>query len=181
MFRGCGCSSGISSREAQARAEHHQSPQKLSRNLKKPYSLCLCSGAMDAAVASAAERHRRELNTTKALKNPQETLNLVCVVFRGHGCSSGVSRREAQARAEHHQSLGLGKLGLPAPATAAVAAGFGQHSAVTQGGSDLHECPNLSDQFPQQLLKVGLELWVPQPTLNGCHSRFWVRVVADCA
>jgi len=74
MFRGCGCSSGISSREAQARAEHHQSPLKPSRNLKKPYSLCLCSGAMDAAVASAAERHRRELNTTKALKNPQETL-----------------------------------------------------------------------------------------------------------
>ncbi len=103
MFRGCGCSSGISSREAQARAEHHQSPQKFSRNLKKPYSLYLCSGAMDAAVASAAERHRRELNTTKALKNPQETINMI-VMFRGCGCSSGISSREAQARAEHHQS-----------------------------------------------------------------------------
>ena len=54
-------------------------------------------------------------------------LNRVCVVFRGYGCGSDVSGREAQARAEHHQSLCLGELGLPAAATATVAAGCGQH------------------------------------------------------
>ena len=76
---------------------------------------------MDAAVASAEERHRRELSTMKA----SAWANLAYLQLQQQQWQQAVANTE-------------------------------------------------------QLLKVGLVLWVPRPTLNGSHSKFWVRVVADC-
>jgi hypothetical protein len=70
---------------------------------------------MDAAVASAEERHRRELNTIKA----SAWANLAYLHLQQQQWQQAVANT-------------------------------------------------------QQLLKVGVELWVPQPTLNGSYSRFRV-------
>ncbi len=68
----------------------------------------LSSGAMDAAVASAEERHRQELNTIKA----SALANLAYLQLQQQQWQQAVANTE-------------------------------------------------------QLIKVGLELWVPEPTLNG--------------
>ena len=70
---------------------------------------------MDAAVASAEERHRRELNTIKA----SAWANLAYLHLQQQQWQQAVANTE-------------------------------------------------------QLLKVGVELWVPQSTLNGSYSRFRV-------